>query len=160
MSKIETANLTLSADDPTFGMDVFEDDTGFCTRLIVMRNGAKMGVVIHHGPNTDYSGKIPPMYVPSLEGENPVGLMMQMSEEHRHDLRWWRKTEEYRQSSTLIKDAIRQDEQDRLTIRNQSVFGPHVVKQRNGFSRETNRRAWFDERARRTGKIKSLRKVG
>ena len=159
MNQIETASFTLEADQPCYGLSVFEDATGFCSRLVVLRGGQPVGVVIHHGPNEEYSGKIPPMFIPSTEGENPVGLMLEMSERHRHDLRWFKKAEEMKQSSTLIKDVIRQDEMARLAIKNQSVFGPAITKQRNGHDSTQVKRDWWAERSRRTGQTKHYREM-
>lgn len=149
MSKIETADLILDADEPTYGMSVFEDSTGFCTRVVVIRGGLPVGVVVHHGPS-EYSGKIPPLFVPS-EGENSVGLMMEMSEAHRQDLRWYDRAKAQLEGSTLIKDIINQEWELTQRSKNRSTFGPHVSIQRNGHNSTQVRRDWFDERDRRTG---------
>lgn len=135
MPKLEVIGLILDPDEPTYGMDVGEDDKGFYTRLKVVRGDQKVSAEIRHGPAPEYSGKIPPMFVPSPEGENPVGLMLQLSETHRHDLHWYNRAKEMQAESTLIRDVILQDEEDRLRIRNLSVFGPLVATQRNGYSR-------------------------
>lgn len=150
--KIETADFILNGDDPTYGCTVYEDATGFCTRLVILRGGQKVGVVIHHGPDPEYSGKIPPMFIPSVEGECSVALMLEGSEQHRHDLQWYIKAKEQLAQSTLIPDIIKQEEEAREWIHNRSTFGPHVTKERNGYSHETTVRDWFDTRAERTGK--------
>jgi len=159
MSKIETADITLGANEECFGMQVWEAADGFRTRLIFLQNDLPVGIVIHHGPDEEYSGKIPPMFIPSTEGENPVGLMLEMSERHRHDLRWFKRAEEMKQASTLIKDVIRQDEMARLAIKNQSVFGPAITKQRNGHDSTQVKRDWWAERSRRTGQTKHYREM-
>ena len=148
---IETADFILDADEPTFGMSVFEDDSGFCTRLLVLRGGLPVGMVIHHGPDQAMSGKVPPLFVPSVDGENPVGLMLQLSEEHRQDLRWYQRAKELKAGSTLIKDILRQEEEGRQWVHNRSSFGPHQTTQRNGYSHQTTVRDWFQERDRRRG---------
>lgn len=152
MSKLQTADFLLDDDEPTYGMSVFEDASGFCTRIVVLRHGQPVGLVIHHGPDPEFSGKIPPMFVPSLEGENCVGLMLEMSEAHRHDLRHWIRIRELQEGSTLIADIIRQEAEARDWIHNRSTFGPHITKERNGYSHETTVREWFDTRDERTGK--------
>lgn len=149
---IETTTHVLRDDEPCYGLSVREEPDGFVTRLAVMRGDELQTCVIRHGPDPEFSGKIPPMFVPSTEGENPVGLMLDMSEQHRHDLRYWKLTQEYKGESTLIKDVLEQDEKALLQIRNASTLGPYVTAQRNGHSHGKVVRDWFDERARRTGK--------
>ncbi len=149
---IETVGMLIDADEPSYGMNVGEDEQGFYTRILVCRADVLVSAEIRHGKDEEYAGKVPPMFVPSPEGENPVGLMLQMSEAHRHDLRWYNRALEMKASSTLIADVIRQDEEARYAIRSRSVFGPMVTKQRNGYSRGTTEREWWDERAERTGK--------
>ena len=159
MSRLEVADILLDSDEPTYGMKVWEADDGFCTKLTVIRNDLPVNLVIHHGVDKDYSGKIPPMFVPSLEGENPVGLMLQMSEEHRHDLRHWWRVQEMKAESTLIQDAIRRDEQARLAIRNQSVLGPYQTTQRNGHNHSQVLRDWWSERAEKTRRTKHYKEM-
>src|SRR3990167_2120296 len=131
MSKLEIAEGVLDYDEPTYGMSVFEDATGFCTRLVLLRGEQPVGLVIHHGPPPEFSGKIPPLFVPSVEGENPVGLMLQMSESHRHDLRWWIRAKEMKEGSTLIQDILMQEWEAREWVHNRSTFGPHQTTERN-----------------------------
>ena len=157
MSKIVTADVTLSADEPCFGMQVWEAADGFCTRLIVLQNDLPVGIVIHHGPSEEYSGKIPPLLVTD---EANVGSMLAESERHRQDLKWFKRAEEMRASSTLIADVIRQDEQARLAIKNQTVVGPYQTTQRNGHNHVQVKRDWWAERARRTGQTKHYRIQG
>ena len=151
MSQIETADFILDADEPTWGMSVFEDGSGFCTKIVVIRGDLPVGLVIHHGPDPEMSGRIPPLFVPSVEGENNVGLMLQMSEEHRHDLRHWKRIQRYKAESTLIPDIIRQEAEAREWIHNRSSFGPYQTTERNGYSHQTTVRKWFTERDRRRG---------
>lgn len=154
MSKLETADFTLDSDEGTFGMTVYEDDSGFCTRLVMERpkgSGMKVGVVIHHGPDPEYSGKIPPLFIPSLEGECSVGMMLEESERHRQDLHWYHKAKAQLDGSTLFIDVLNQEEELRYAKVNRSIFGPTVVKERNGYSTQTTHRDWFAERDRRRG---------
>ena len=149
---IETVSHVLNSGEKCFGMWVSEVNGRFITRLKIERGGQIVDAYIDHGPNEEYSGKIPPLGVPSVEGENPVGLMLEMSEEHRHDLRYWRMANEQREASTLISDVIRQEEEALAVVRNRSTFGPHQTTQRNGHSHEKVVRDWFDHRAEVTGK--------
>ena len=72
----------------------------------------------------------------------------------------WKRAEEMRQSSTLIADVIRQDEEDRLAIKGRSVFGPDQTTQRNpAYSHQTTLRNWWAERVRRTGQSKHYREM-
>lgn len=150
---IETTSHVLRDDEPCFGLSVREDPDGhFRSYLLVLRGDELQMATVDHGLNEELSGKIPPMYVPSPEGENPVGLMLQMSESHRHDLRWFKRAEEMREGSTLIRDILRQEEQLLLAAKNLTVIGPHQTTQRNGHDSTAVRRAWWAERAERTGK--------
>lgn len=150
---IETTTHILQNDEPCFGLSVREDDDGhFRSRLLVLRGDDLQMAVVDHGEDPEYAGKIPPMYIPSDEGENPVGLMLEMSERHRHDLRWYRRAIEMREGSTLIRDVLRQEEQLLLAAKNVTVIGPHQTTQRNGHDSTAVRREWWAERARRTGK--------
>lgn len=160
MTTLETADFSLDMDEPTYGMAVFEDASGFCTRLRVIRSGCPLDVTIHHGTDAELSGKVPPMFVPSVEGEVPVGLMLELSEKHRNDLRWWEKAQQMRAESTLIQDILKQDEADHLASRNLSTFGPHQVTQRNGHNRRQVERDWWAERVHRSGQVKSYRIQG
>jgi len=150
---IETVSHVLRDDEPCYGLSVRQEPDGrFVSCLLVMRGGILQMATIDHGTNKDYDGKIPPLFVPSSEGENPVGLMLEMSEHHRHDLRWYRRAEEMKAESTLFSDILAQEEQALLQIRNASVFGPHQAIQRNGHSHQTVERQWMNTRAERTGK--------
>jgi hypothetical protein len=149
---IETVSHVLSSEEACFGMWVSEVNGHFVTRLKVKRGERLEDAYIDHGPSGEYAGKIPPMGVPSVEGENPVGLMLEMSEAHRHDLRWYRMAVEQQESSTLIKDVIRQEEEALLAVRNQSSFGPHQTTMRNGHNHEQVVRDFMEERAARSGR--------
>ena len=158
---IETTTHVLRDDEPCFGLSVKEDDDGHIrSRLLVLRGDDLQMAVIDHGPSGEYAGMIPPMYVPSDEGENPVGLMLEMSERHRADLRWHKRAIEMREGSTLIRDILRQEEQLMLASRNLTVIGPHQTTQRNGHDSTAVKREWWAERARRTGKKTFYRDMG
>lgn len=149
---IETVSHVLTDDEPCYGCWVSEVNGHFVTRLKIMRGGQIVDAYIDHGPDPEYSGKIPPMGIPSSEGENPVGLMLEMSEHHRHDLRWYRMAMEQLEGSTMISDVLWQEEEALEVIRNRSTFGPHQTTQRNGHSHEQVVRDFMELRAERTGK--------
>lgn len=106
--------------------------------------------VIDHGPEEEFS-RIPPLYMPSMLEER-VGLLLAYAEAHRYDLRWWKRTQELKESSTLIQDVINQEWERHLRIQNKSTFGPHQTVQRNGYNRTETRRRFKDKIAKRTGK--------
>src|SRR5690242_13319574 len=149
---IETAIYVLKDSDSCYGMWVMEENGRFITKLRIKDGDRFVDVQIDHGPDPEYSGKIPPLGVPSNEGENPVGLMLEMSEAHRKDLRWYRMAIEQQEASTLISDVIRQEEEALLAIRNQSTFGPHQTTQRGGHNHEKVVRDYMDLRAARLGR--------
>lgn len=151
MSGIETADGFLAYDEGAYGMSVWEDEEGFKTAITVLRGGNPVRFVIHHGPDPEMTGKVPPMFVPSVEGENLVGLMLDMSESHRKDLRWFKRAQEMKESSTLIPDILAQELKLREWIHNRSSFGPYQRTERNGYSHETTVREWFTERDKRRG---------
>lgn len=69
-------------------------------------------------------------------GEDSVGEMVDEADRSRDDDYGVKLREEVRQSSTLIRDAIQEREENVERIANRSVFGPARTKQRNGFSRK------------------------
>ena len=119
--------------------------------VFVIRGDAIAKYVQDFGPADNFT-YVPPLMMPSY-GENPVGLMQWHGERHRNDPKWSRRMVEYKESSTLFADVIRQEEQRHLLINNHSSFGPAGTFQRNGHSRPTEWRKYRDERARRTGKV-------
>ena len=159
MTKIETADFMLRASELAYNMSVWEDDDGFCTRITVERGDLPVGIVIHHGADEAYSGKIPPLFV---GGQATVGEMLAESERHRHDLKWFKKAEAMRASSTLFQDALTADEQARLLIKGRSSFGPEQTVQRNAanVSHQTTQRNWWAERSRITKSTKHYRTQG
>lgn len=128
-----------------------EDNPRMIEQVFVIRGDAIACYEQDFGPADNFI-YVPPMMIPSW-GENTVAQLQDMGERHRHDPRWAKRIQEYRESSTLFADVIRQHEQRSLLIKNQSQFGPAGTFQRNGWSRDTAWRRYRDERARRTGKV-------
>lgn len=78
----------------------------------------------------------PEVEIPSLF-EHTVAELREMADEHRHRDNYWQKfAEEQVAESTLIPDYLNQVEERWRIIRNESVFGPGVTAQRNGFPKK------------------------
>ena len=105
----------------------------YCEVVRVIRGDEKAEYITDIGP-AELFEHIPPHMIPSF-GENKVGKVLEMLERHRHDPYWQKRTEEMLAESTLIEEAIRQNEQMHEAIHNRSSFGPMVKVQRNGYSR-------------------------
>ena len=95
---------------------------------------------------------VPPLMMPSF-GEETVEALQWHGQRHLADDRWAKRMREYKESSTLFADIIRQEEQRHEIIRNRTSIGPYATVQRNGWAREHAWRRWRDERNRRTGKV-------
>lgn len=134
------------------GLPGQDDEVRMIEKVFVIRADCIAKYERDLGPADAYQ-YVPPMMIPSF-GENTVAQLQDMGERHIHDDRWARRMREYKESSTLYQDIIRQAEQLSAIIKNKSQFGPAGQFQRNGYSHETNWRNWTDERARRTGKRK------
>ena len=127
-----------------------EENPRMLEQVFVIRGDAIACYEQDFGPADSFI-YVPPMIIPSW-GENTVAQLQDMGERHRHDPKWARRIIEYKESSTLFADVIRQEEQRHELIRNRSQFGPAGNFQRDGWSRSTAWRRWADERAKRTGK--------
>ena len=128
-----------------------EENPRMIEQVFVIRGDAIACYEQDFGPADNFP-YVPPMMMPSF-GENPVGLMQWHGERHRNDTKWARRMIEYKESSTLFADVIRQEEQRHEAIRNRSSFGPYTVVQRDGYPHEAVLRAWKDERKRRRKKV-------
>lgn len=84
-----------------------------------------------YGPEEDYED-VQPLVMPSF-GDDTVAQLREFADKNREDRYWANRSREMMAESTLIEDHIRQIEQDRLTIKNRSVFGSGVVVERNGW---------------------------
>lgn len=131
-----------------------DDNPRMIEQVFVIRGDAIACYERDFGPADDYA-YVPPLMMPSF-GENSVALMQWHGERHRHDDRWEKLIREYKESSTLFADIIRQEEQRHLAIENRSSLGPYVNVQRNGWSRERVRRNYKDALREKTGKVKFL----
>jgi hypothetical protein len=149
---IETFSHLLRDDELVQEMVVVERPNGdFVTRLKVIRGDDFLDVTINHGPNPMFASKIPPLFM-APQGAETVGFMREMSDAHRRDLRYYRMAVEQIEASTLISDVVRQEEEALSVIKNESTFGPHITKQRDGHNHEQVVRDFMDKRAERTGK--------
>lgn len=88
------------------------------------------------GPASDFQNE--GVRIPSF-WEHTVGELWDIAERHRYrDNDYWaRFAAEQQAESTLITDFLNHKEESWKLIDNQSVFGPGVSKQRNGFSKRT-----------------------
>lgn len=105
----------------------------YCQVVRVIRGDEKAEYITDLGPAALFE-HIPPHMVASV-GTDSVGQVLEMLERHRHDPYWQKRTEEMLAESTLIEEAIRQNEQMHEAIHNRSSFGPMVKVQRNNYSR-------------------------
>ena len=86
------------------------------------------------GPSAEFFGE--GFIIPSLF-EHSVGELREMAMQARYRDDYWEKfAAEQVAESTLIGDYLNQVEEHWKVIRNQSVFGPGVSKQRDGFPRK------------------------
>jgi len=77
----------------------------------------------------------PEVEIPSLLAHT-VAELREIADQHRWRDNYWQEfTAEQIAESTLIADFLNQVEEHWKVIRNQSVFGPGVTKQRIGFSK-------------------------
>jgi hypothetical protein len=90
------------------------------------------------GPAQDFE-HIPPLFIPSF-GDDTVAQLQELAERHRHDLRWAKRKQEMIAESTLIRDILRQTEENREWIANRSQFGPVANVQRNVYDTNVARR--------------------
>ena len=86
------------------------------------------------GPVKNFTA--PELDIPSL-WEHSVAELQEIAEEKRLGDTYWQKfTAERANDSTLYADWANQYEERGKILRNQSVSGPKLTKQRNGFSRK------------------------
>ena len=92
------------------------------------------------GPSAEYTR--PELEVPSL-GEHTVGELWDIADHYRLQDDYWRgRTRELTEASSLIPDFLEQKEEQWKVINNQTVSGPLITKQRDGFYKhEAQRRA-------------------
>ncbi len=105
--------------------------------VFVVRGDAIAKYETDLGPAKDFD-RIQPLAIPSF-GENTVVQLQDIAERNRHDDYWARRVDEMLAESTLVKDHLRQLEQERLLIRNKSSFGAGGNFQRNGYNRKAAR---------------------
>ena len=112
-----------------------EENPRMIEQVFVYRNDTIACYEQDFGPASDFP-YIPPLMMPSLGTEN-VGLMQWHGERHRNDPKWAKRIKEYKESSTLFRDVLRQEEMRIQDLANRSVFGPALTKQRNAIPRQT-----------------------
>lgn len=154
MPEVKIVAPTIHPDEPCHGL--YEGPRGgrWISAVYVIRGDAIAEHVIDHGQDIDFD-RIPPLMMPCF-GEENVGTMLEWGDRHRHDLRWWKREQEWRGESTLIQDVINQEAERLKMIRNASFLAPGLMKHRNDYHRAETWRNWFEERSRRTGKSRIL----
>lgn len=116
-------------------------------QVFVIRGDAIACYERDFGPYNDFI-YVPPLVIPSVEGENPVGECMDAGERHRNDPKWAHRMAEYRESSTLMADIVRQEEMKQQLRANRSNFGPVINVQRNDTPRQFLERRIRERRKR------------
>jgi len=144
MSELKLVAHRVHPDEPAWDMFCGPIGGRFVTRVRVVRADTLAEHDIDHGPEEAFA-RIPPLYMPSMLEEN-VGTLLEYGERHRHDLRWWNRAQEMKAESTLIADAIRQEEARLLQLQNRSVSGPYQRSERGAYSRTAARRRFQDRR--------------
>lgn len=92
-----------------------------------------------------------PLFMPSF-GENSVAQLQEFALKNRHDNYWYKRSQEMKAESTLMKDAADQNDEIELARKNISVLGPHLKKQRNDYAPGVNARKLKERREEKTGK--------
>ena len=94
------------------------------------------------GPSEQFTAG--PIAIPGI-WEESVGTLRDLAEDIRlADDTFQKRKAELQAASTLVPDMLRQLEEGKRVIANQTVSGPFVTHQRNGFDRRA-----FNERIRR-----------
>jgi hypothetical protein len=138
--ELKIATETVSPDEPCMGLQE-------CNRLMPGAGGAtewhrvqcvyvvRGDAIAEHvrdlGPAVNFEG-IPETKMLGF-GEESVALFQEQADRDRADDYYRKLQRELHEGSSLIKDFIDQKERNWKLIRNQSVFGPSVTRQRNGF---------------------------
>ena len=134
-------------DEPCYGlftgprmMPGYDKNPRMVEFVFVVRDDAIAKFERDFGAYDDWGFYVPPMMIPS-DGENTVAQLMDMGERHRHDQKWDKRMREYKESSTLFSDVIRQEQEQHEFITNRSIFGPSQTTFRNSphFSPRTHR---------------------
>lgn len=108
-------------------------------RIFVVRGDTIAKHMIDIGRAEDYE-EVPPLLVPGY-GDDSVAELQELAARHRNDTHFIKWRQELQQSSTLIADILRQEEQKAPALANRSVFGPGASVQRNEAQRQALQRA-------------------
>lgn len=136
---------------PVPGGENGAQDWRWIQKVFVVRGDTIAKYITDLGPADDYE-LITPIFLPN-EGTDSVATLQAMAEKNRHDTYWQTRAKEQLEASTLISDLIEQEQKIHEVIRNQTVSGPYVTNQRNGWSRVTSQRNFKQRRQERTGKV-------
>ena len=100
--------------------------------IFVVRGDAIAKYVEDIGPAADFTEESQLGILADGDAGDTVAQVRFMADASRDDTTYQRIRQEFRESSTLISDAINEAEMNRKAIQNQSVFGPGGHTQRNG----------------------------
>lgn len=89
--------------------------------------------------SADLFERIQPMILPSPDGCNTVAQLQEFAAKNREDTYWADRVDAMLAESTLVKDHLRQLEQNKELVRNRSHFGAVGGFQRNGYPRKAAR---------------------
>lgn len=122
----------------------------------VIRND-KVAKFIQDVADATLFAHVPQEFIPG-DGETTVSEVLHEAERFRSDTKWANEhIARLKEESTLFSDVQENWQKRQALIRNRTIIGPYFQYQRNGYSSVKTWRDWFDERARRTGRTKSVR---
>ncbi len=90
------------------------------------------------GPAEQFA-HVAPLYMPSF-GDDTVAQLREEALRHRASTFPRQHLERVQHESTLMQDVVTRMEERSQEIRNRSVIGPHLTKQRGGYSQERTQR--------------------
>jgi hypothetical protein len=125
--------------------------------VFVVRGDAMAKYEINYGPSSDFPG-IPPLILNPGIPSDSVASLQDWADRHREDQRWAKREEEWKAESTLIRDVLDQHDEVMEVIRNRSVIGPAITKQRIDYPAEAVSRRFFEQRDANAGYSRNLRK--
>lgn len=142
-NRVKYPTLFLLPDEPCYGLAEMPRMVAGRWRWVqavyVVRDDTIAEWTADYGP-AEHFARIQPIILPSPDGCNTVAQLQEHADKNRVDDYWAKRADELSAESTLIKDHLDQFEQDRLEMRNRSVFGPAVSVQRFQYSQERTRR--------------------
>jgi len=144
--------LFVTPDEPCFGLKESAEGDDWVQHCWVNRDDTLADYMTVIGPASDYSQATPLTLIEPF-GDQSVGALMEEAEKFRHDDYGHKRLQRLQSESTLVADAIDQNEQRHNMLHNKTVMGPAGSHARNGFSRVTSQRQIKQNRRDRRGKF-------